>query len=133
MGRDGGFTDEANSSNESLEENVVLPVSKVHQLITKRKIQILTFCWLQPSYFDLFLPYFWFSLLTLIFLFTQCYYISTWNEVFHIIEVLKYLKLILTAPATNAMSERLCSTLRRIKIYLRSSMTQELLRTSCYL
>ena len=44
MGRDGGFTDEANSSNESLEENVLLPVSKVHQLITKRKIQILTFC-----------------------------------------------------------------------------------------
>ena len=41
--------------------------------------------------------------------------------------VLKLVKLILTVPATNAASERSCSTLRRFKTYLRSSMTQELL------
>ena len=42
-------------------------------------------------------------------------------------EVLKLVKLILTVPATNAVSERSYSTLRRFKSYLRSSMTQELL------
>ena len=42
-------------------------------------------------------------------------------------EVLKLVKLILTVPATNAVSERSCSTLRRFKTYLRSSMTHELL------
>ena len=92
-------------------------------LLTAAILTLICFCRISGLVFSLYL----------IFLFTQCYYISIWNEVFHIIEVLKYLKLILTAPATNAMSERLCSTLRRIKIHLRSSMTQELLRTSCYL
>ena len=41
-------------------------------------------------------------------------------------EVVKLLMLILTVPATNGVSQRLCSTLRRFKTYLRSSMTQEL-------
>ena len=45
-------------------------------------------------------------------------------------EVLKLIQLILTVPATNAANERSCSTLRRFKTYLRSSMTQELL-SSC--
>ena len=40
-------------------------------------------------------------------------------------EVLKLVKLILLVPATNAVSERSCSTLRRVKTYLRSSMTPE--------
>ena len=34
-------------------------------------------------------------------------------------------KLILVMPATNALSERSYSALRRIKNYLRSTMTQE--------
>ena len=42
-------------------------------------------------------------------------------------EVLKFVKLILTVPATNAMSERSCTTLHIFKFYLRSSTTQELL------
>ena len=42
-------------------------------------------------------------------------------------EVLNLVKLILTVPATNAVSETSCSTLRRFKTYLRSSITQELL------
>ena len=46
-------------------------------------------------------------------------------------EVLKLVKLILTVPATNAVSENSCSTLRRVKSYLRSSITQERLN-SCY-
>ena len=45
-------------------------------------------------------------------------------------EVLKLVKLILTVPATNDVSERLCSTLHRFKFYMRSSVTQELL-SSC--
>ena len=45
-------------------------------------------------------------------------------------EVLKLVKLILTVPATNAVSERSCSTLHKFKTYLRSSLTQELL-SSC--
>ena len=45
-------------------------------------------------------------------------------------EVLKLVKLILTVPVTNAVSERSCSTLRRFKFYLRSSITKELL-SSC--
>ena len=45
-------------------------------------------------------------------------------------EVLKRFKLISTVPATNAVIERLRSTLCRFKNYLRSSMTQELL-SSC--
>ena len=45
-------------------------------------------------------------------------------------EALKLVKLILTVPATNAVSERSCSTLHRFKFYLRSSITQELL-SSC--
>ena len=47
-------------------------------------------------------------------------------------EVFKLVKLILTAPATNAVSERSCSTLRRFKTHLRSSITRERLN-SCYL
>ena len=42
-------------------------------------------------------------------------------------EVLKLVKLILTVPATNAVSERSCSTLNRFNFYLRLSLTQELL------
>ena len=45
-------------------------------------------------------------------------------------EALKCVKLILTVPATNAVSERSCSTLHRCKFYLRSSITKELL-SSC--
>ena len=40
-------------------------------------------------------------------------------------EVLKLVKLILTVPATNAASERSCSTLCKVKNYLQSSMAQE--------
>ena len=39
-------------------------------------------------------------------------------------EVVILIKLLLIAPATNAVSERSCSTLRRIKTYLRTTMTQ---------
>ena len=39
-------------------------------------------------------------------------------------EVYKLLKLILVMPATNAISERSASALRRLKNYLRSTMTQ---------
>ena len=41
--------------------------------------------------------------------------------------VLRLVKLILTAPVTNAVSERSCSMLHRFKTCLRSSLTQELL------
>ena len=40
-------------------------------------------------------------------------------------EVCILLKLVLVAPATNAVSERSTSALRRVKTYLRSTMTQE--------
>lgn len=40
-------------------------------------------------------------------------------------EVIKLLKIILVMPATNALSERSFSQLRRIKNYLRSTMTQQ--------
>ena len=43
--------------------------------------------------------------------------------------MLKLDKLILLVPATNAVSERSCSTLRRVKAYLRSSMIQERLNS----
>jgi Domain of unknown function (DUF4371)/hAT family C-terminal dimerisation region len=39
-------------------------------------------------------------------------------------EVSTVITLLLTAPATNAVSERSCSALRRIKTYLRTTMTQ---------
>ena len=39
-------------------------------------------------------------------------------------EVVILIKLLLSAPATNAVSERSCSTLRRIKSYLRTTMSQ---------
>ena len=39
-------------------------------------------------------------------------------------EVITVLKLILVMPATNASSERSFSALRRIKTYLRSTMSQ---------
>ena len=42
----------------------------------------------------------------------------------HLSEVLVVLKLILVVPATNATSERSFSSLRRIKTFLRSTMTQ---------
>ena len=44
--------------------------------------------------------------------------------------VLRLLNLNLKAPVTNAVSERSSSMLYRLKIYLRSSLTQELL-SSC--
>ena len=45
-------------------------------------------------------------------------------------EVLRLVKLILTAPVTNSASKRLCSMLHKLKAYLGSSLTQELL-SSC--
>ena len=39
-------------------------------------------------------------------------------------EIIVLVKLLLFAPATNAISECSCSTLRRIKTYLRSTMIQ---------
>ena len=39
-------------------------------------------------------------------------------------EVCQIAKLVMVMPATNAISERSFSTLRRVKYYLRSSMTQ---------
>ena len=39
-------------------------------------------------------------------------------------EVKKVIRLILVLPATNAISERSFSTLRRVKTYLRSTMTE---------
>ena len=42
-------------------------------------------------------------------------------------EVLKFVKLIFIVPATNAVSERSCSTLHRFKFYLQSSITHKLL------
>ena len=40
-------------------------------------------------------------------------------------EVMKLVKLLMTIPATNASSERVFSTLRYIKNYLRTTMFQE--------
>ena len=40
-------------------------------------------------------------------------------------EIVTVLKLVLVMPATNATSERSFSALRRLKTYLRSTMTQE--------
>ena len=40
-------------------------------------------------------------------------------------EVIKLVKLYLTVPLSNATAERSLSTLRRVKTYLRSCMTQE--------
>ena len=45
-------------------------------------------------------------------------------------EVPKLVKLILTVPPTKAVNERSYSTLHRFKIYLQSSLTQQIL-TSC--
>ena len=45
-------------------------------------------------------------------------------------ELLKLIKLILLVPTTNAVSKRSRKTLCRVKIYLRSSVTQELV-SSC--
>ena len=39
-------------------------------------------------------------------------------------EIIVLVKLLLLAPATNGIIECSCSTLRRIKTYLRSTMTQ---------
>ena len=47
-----------------------------------------------------------------------------------VVELLKLVKLILLVPTTNAVSERSRKTLCRVKTYLRSSMTQELV-SSC--
>ena len=44
-------------------------------------------------------------------------------------DVLKLLKLVLIMPATNATSERSFSSLRRIKTFLRSTMTQSRLNS----
>ena len=43
----------------------------------------------------------------------------------HFLELVILIKLLLIAPATNAVSESSCSTLRRIKTYLRTTMTQD--------
>ena len=42
----------------------------------------------------------------------------------YLCQVEKLVKLVLTVPATNACSERSFSALKRIKTYLRSSMSQ---------
>ena len=47
-------------------------------------------------------------------------------------ELLKLAKLILAVPITNAVTEKLYSTLCRFKFYPRSSVTQELL-SSCFI
>jgi hypothetical protein len=44
-------------------------------------------------------------------------------------EVRKLVRLILLLPATNAISERSFSTLRRVKTYLRSTMTEDRLNS----
>ena len=41
----------------------------------------------------------------------------------HFLELAILIKLLLIAPATNAVSESSCSTLRRIKTHLRTTMT----------
>ena len=46
------------------------------------------------------------------------------GELLWITEVVNVLKLILVMPATNATSERSFSSMRRLKTYLRSTMTQ---------
>ena len=45
-------------------------------------------------------------------------------------EMLKFVKLILAVLASNAVSERPCSTLHRFKFYLRSSITLSFLSLS---
>ena len=68
----------------ALMKNVPLPVSKRTPINNKKK-DIPTFCWIQPSLFWFFLPYFRFSLfISLFFLFTRNYYISTWIKIFYI-------------------------------------------------
>ena len=42
----------------------------------------------------------------------------------HFSEVVILIKLLLIVPATNAVSERSCSTLHRIKTYLRTTIIQ---------
>ena len=73
MRRDRGFIDENNSSNESLDENVPLPVSKSTPIIRqkqkqkqkeKRKFQLFVDC--SHLCFDLLFLYLRFSLLSLI-------------------------------------------------------------------
>ena len=41
------------------------------------------------------------------------------------LEVIILLKILMTAPATNAVSERSASQLRRVKTWLRTKMSQE--------
>lgn len=48
-------------------------------------------------------------------------------------EVIVLIKLVLVAPATNSVSERSCSTLRRIKTYLRTTMSQNRLNNTIIL
>ena len=48
------------------------------------------------------------------------------SQMFLVSEVLRLVKLILTAPPTNVASEKSCSVLHRFKTYLPSSLTQEL-------
>ena len=52
---------------------------------------------------------------------------STWSaaQMELLSQVVKIFKFILIAPATNAVSERSCSALRRTKTWLRTAMTQE--------
>ena len=52
-------------------------------------------------------------------------YLSSLPSQHFLSEVVTMMKLILVAPATNATSERSFSTLRRLKTYLRSTMSQE--------
>ena len=52
-------------------------------------------------------------------------YLSSLPSQHFLSEIVTMMKLILVAPATNATSERSFSTLRRLKTYLRSTMSQE--------
>ena len=48
-------------------------------------------------------------------------------------EVFSLVKLLLVLPATNAVSERSASALRRLKTYLRTTVTEEILNHCMYL
>ena len=49
------------------------------------------------------------------------------------VNYLNLVKLLLVVPATNAVSERSASALRRLKTYLRTTVTEEILNHCMYL
>lgn len=64
------------------------------------------------------------SPITLMSIIKYCQYLSS-GQKYLMRDVIKLCKLILVVPATNAVSERSFSALRRLKTYLRSTMTQQ--------